>query len=67
MGFLIRPADMVAREVGVNLRGGDISVPQELLDGPQVGAPAQHVSGEAVPQGMGRNIYIQPGVPGMAF
>ena len=36
-------------------------MPQQLLHRPQVGATAQHVGGEAVPQGVGAYLLVQPG------
>ena len=43
-------------EVGVDFGGGDVLVAEELLHLTNVGAPLQKVGGEAVAQGVGRDI-----------
>ncbi len=43
-------AQPLRRDVGVDLRGGDVGVAQERLDHAQIGASAQEVRGERVPQ-----------------
>ena len=43
--------------MGVFLRRGERCVPQQLLDGSQVGAPFQHMGGEGVPQGVRRDPF----------
>ena len=42
--------------MGVDLGGGDIRVPQHLLNGAQVSAVFQQMHREAVPQRMGRHV-----------
>ena len=39
-------------EMCVNLRGGDVGMPEQFLNGTQVGAGFKHVGGERVPQHM---------------
>src|SRR6185312_5619668 len=48
----------------VNLRRGDGSVPQKLLDRAQVRAALEQVRGEGVAQGMGRDAALHLGVAG---
>src|SRR3954463_15678393 len=48
-----------AREVGVELRGRYVGVPQHLLNRAQVAAPGQEVGGERVPQGVGTHAVGQ--------
>src|SRR5678815_2245842 len=44
---------MARIDVRVPLRSGKTGVPQQLLDGPEVGASLQEMRREAVPQGVG--------------
>ena len=39
----------------VNLRGADVAVAQQFLHDAKIGAAADEVSGEAMPQGVWRN------------
>ena len=41
-----------AADVGIDLRGDDIGVPQEDLDAAEVGAALEEVGGETVPEGV---------------
>ena len=41
-------------DVGVELGGGDAGVPQQFLQGPQLGSPRQQVRRKTVPQRVGR-------------
>ena len=50
MGAHVDLAHVGAVEVRVELRRGDVGVPQELLDDAQVGAALEHVGGEAMAQ-----------------
>ena len=52
---------MLGSQVGVNLGGGYVSMPQQFLNCPQVGATTEHMSGKAMPQGVGANLLIQAG------
>ena len=48
--------------VGVNLRRGNIRVPQHLLHGAQVSTAAQEMAGEGMAQHMGRTVSEDGGV-----
>ena len=50
--LVIRPLQSVNRDMGVDLGGRERSVPQQLLDGAQVGAALEQVRGRGVPQSM---------------
>ena len=54
-------------DVRVNLRRGNICVPQHFLDDAQVSAVAEQVRRETVPEKMRINIFLQSGVPSMFF
>ena len=43
-------------DVGVDLRGLDVAVAEEFLHDAEIGAAAEEVGGEAVAQGMGRDL-----------
>ncbi len=44
--LFVQQPEPLRPHVGIYLRGGDIGVPEHLLDGPQVGAPFEQVCGE---------------------
>src|SRR3954469_9670258 len=46
--LLIRGSQPLDRDVRVNLRGGERSVTEKLLNRPEVGAPLQQVGGRGV-------------------
>src|SRR4051794_11712703 len=48
--LLIRGSQPLDRDVGVDLRGGERSVTQNLLNRPEVGAPLEEVGGRGVAQ-----------------
>ena len=48
-GHVLRP-HVLAVEMGVDLGGGYVGMPQYLLDEAQVGAPLQQMGGAAVAQ-----------------
>ena len=52
---------MFRSKMGVYLGGGDIGMPQQLLDGPEVCAAAEHVSGETVSQSVGADLNFHVG------
>jgi hypothetical protein len=54
-------------DVRVNLRRGNICVPEHFLDDAQVGAVSEQMRREAVTEKMRINIFLQSGVPGMFF
>ena len=43
-------AQVAAIDVGVNLRGGDVGMPQDVLDDAQVRPALQHMRGERMAQ-----------------
>ena len=59
--LFIGAADMLGSQMGVNLGGGYVGMPQQFLNCPQVGATTQHMSGKAMPQGVGADLSIQTG------
>jgi hypothetical protein len=46
------------QDVGVNHRGLDVGVPEELLDGADVIAVLEEVCGERVPQGVAAGVFL---------
>src|ERR671939_405978 len=53
VGRVVDRPEAVFGQVSVQLGRGHIGVTQQLLDGPQIGAPFQQVSGEGVAEGVG--------------
>ena len=51
----------IHHHMGVDLRGGEMFVPEQLLDAPQIGSRIQHVGGIAVPQLVRRYCLCQTG------
>ena len=43
-----------ARNVGVNLRGGNVGMPEQQLHDAKIGAVIQEMRGKRVPQSVGR-------------
>ena len=65
VGREVRLAAALVRDVGIELGGGEICVPEHLLDAAQVGAALQQVCGEGVPEEM--RVYatcLEPGFLG---
>jgi hypothetical protein len=54
-------------DVRINLRGRDVGVPKHLLNDAQIGAIAQQVRREAVPEQMRVNVLFQAGVARFFF
>lgn len=54
-------SQIVAIDVSVDLRGRDIGVTKHLLNGAKVGAALQQMSGEGMPQRVGRYRLLDPG------
>src|SRR2546423_4465655 len=52
-----------SRNVGVDLRRGDVRVAEHHLDGPQIGAVLQQMRGERMPQHVRRNVCADAGLP----
>jgi hypothetical protein len=48
-------------DVGVDLGGRHVLMPQQLLDAAEVGAVGEKVGGIGVPQGVGRHLLCEPG------
>ena len=69
-GARMRPCvdlpDALARQVRVQLRGGDAGMAQQLLDHAQVRAALEQVRGETMPQRVRRHTRRQPGTLGAA-
>ena len=59
MSLVIDTFQSISGQVSVNLRGDQVSMPEKLLDTPQVGSRIEHVSGEAVSQFVRRKVWIQ--------
>ena len=50
-----------AGHVGVYLRGREVGVAQHHLHRPQVGPALEQVGRETVPEGVGRDVLLDPG------
>lgn len=50
----------LARNMRVDLGGGNIGVPQQHLNHAQIGAMLQQVGGKGVPQGVGESGAVMP-------
>ena len=61
MGALIRVADVAPQQVRVELRCGDIGVPEQLLDHAKVGAAIKEVRRKRVPQRVRVNLPAKTG------
>ncbi len=61
-----RPAAAV-EDVGVDHRGADVFVTQEFLDGADIVAILQKVSGKGVAEGMAGDALLQVGFVGRLF
>lgn len=51
--------------VGIDLRGRDRGMSKELLDGTYIRTVCQQGSGEAMPKGVGRNLFDDIGTKGV--
>src|SRR5690349_7741254 len=63
MKRLVHGPQVVAVDVRVQLRGGEVRVAEHFLDGAEVGATLEQVGRERVPQGVRRHPLRQPGEP----
>ena len=54
-------------DVGVDLGGAQAGVPEQFLDGPQISACLQEMSGEGVAQGVRADVVLGAGVQDMAM
>ena len=61
MKVQVGPPGFLLGDVGVDLRGGDAAVAEQVLYHAQVGIAFQHMASKAVPQGMGVDAFLQPG------
>jgi hypothetical protein len=61
MGFVVDVHELSDGSVGVFLGGGEGLVAEEFLDGPEVGAVSEQVSGESMTQGVWVQIPIDVG------
>src|SRR5215208_37398 len=61
MELLVDGAQVLAVDVGVDLRRGDVGVAEHLLHGAQVGAALQQVGGEGVAERVGRDVLLDSG------
>ena len=57
------PQELVV-DVGINLSGGNIGVPEQFLDHPQVGSVLEEVGGEGVAQEVRVDVLFDPGLVG---
>src|SRR5665213_2658476 len=55
----IHPVQVLLGDLGVDLRRGDGSVSQQLLDDPYVGAVVEQMRGEAVPKDVRRHAILE--------
>ena len=60
MGAVIHFHHLLEGKLSIFLGGGEALVAQQFLNGPQVGAFAQHVSAEGMAQGMRMDVRWQP-------
>ena len=51
-------------DVGINLGGGNIGVPEQFLDHPQVGSVLEEVGGEGVAQEVRVDVLFESGLAG---
>ena len=54
----LKPA---AVNVGVDLGGGDVWMTEHDLDGPKIGTMFEKVGGEWMAQGVGADLFVDPG------
>src|SRR5438309_5680967 len=64
MKRLVHGPQVVAVDVRVQLRGGQVRVTEHFLDGAKVGATLEQVRRERVPQGVRRHPLCEPREPG---
>jgi hypothetical protein len=62
MGFFVSGAEPGGGDVSVDLSRDEALVAEELLDGADVGAAIEKVSGEAVAERMGRGAKVEAGL-----
>jgi hypothetical protein len=52
-------SDALARDVGIELRGADTRMSEQLLDDPQVGSAFQKMGRERVPKRVRRDTFVE--------
>ena len=57
----------LGNDVGIDLRGGYIDMPQEFLYRPEVGIVLQQVGGKGMSQGMRRYVLLNAGPVNVSF
>ena len=67
MEFVVDFLQMGVGDVGVDLGGGDVGVAEERLNGAEVSAVHEKVSGEAVAKGVGADVLGDAGEAGVFF
>ena len=58
MTLLVHCLDFLIDHMGIQLRGRDITVPHQLLEGTQIGAVFQQVNCKAVAQRVGGDFFF---------
>src|SRR5439155_22526866 len=61
MSLIIRAPQPLSSDMGVNLCGNEVGMPQQFLHAPQISAGAQHVRRITVPELVRRKRGIKPG------
>jgi hypothetical protein len=59
MGLIIGIDQTLLRHMGVDLRGRQAPMSEQVLDAPEVGAAIEEVGGEAVPEGVGARARVE--------
>lgn len=58
MRLIVNPVQILDRHMRIDLSGGNVAVPQHLLDLPDVGAMAKHFRSCRMPQQVARSLLI---------
>ena len=62
VGLVINLGKTLEIEVGINLRGRDIGVPEQFLHRAQIAGRLQHMGGESVAQHVRMNVLAEAGL-----
>lgn len=65
MVFFVYLAEVGVGDVGIDLSGGDVGVAEHGLDGAEVGAVHEEISGETVAEGVGGDVFRDAGFAGV--
>ncbi len=57
-------ADLALTDMGIYLGAGELGVPQEVLDYPEIGASVEQVGGEGMAYYVGEDSHLKPCLPG---